>query len=97
MSSTKELSFDEQRQLLIEEFPELLSNDVILQKEIYAHCGLLFFGFALVEHSLINISTFSYVASRLKKQKIKNSDDWEKSWDIGYEKSCNLTFGNLVK
>ena len=44
---------------LVSDFPELEDEGMIPQREVFAHFGLLFHGFALLEHELINIVTFA--------------------------------------
>lgn len=85
------------RASLISEFPELSNGDVILQKEVYAHFGLAFFKFALVEHSLINIVTFHFAGEQLKAGLTRTEEQWVKSIDDGERQAIALTFGNLVK
>lgn len=85
------------RQALLEEFPELASNEIVLQKEVYAHFGLAFFKFALVEHSLINIAVFSTLGEKLATREIRNRTDWEAAFDAAEAKAVALTFGNLLK
>jgi hypothetical protein len=85
------------RSTLITEFPELTNEDIVLQKEVYAHFGLAFFKFALVEHSLINIFVFISVGQKIQSREIRNRSDWEASFDQAYAKAVSLTFGNLVK
>lgn len=85
------------KEQLITEFPDLLDAQGSMEKEVYAHFGLAFFKFALVEHSLINIWTFSYVAESWAGKKIKNKSDWEATFDKGYDQAKNQTFGNLLK
>lgn len=62
---------ERQKAELVAEFPELGGESVLLAKEIYAHFGLLFFGFSLVKHSLINALTFHHVGKQLNEAKIK--------------------------
>ncbi|MCP4142428.1 MAG: hypothetical protein GY755_19495 [Chloroflexi bacterium] len=90
------MNHDTDKTALMAEFPELSLDDVLFEKEIYAHFGLLYFKFALVEHSLINISTFSHVGSEFHSGKIKTKNQWEASFDAGYEVACDQTFGNLI-
>ncbi len=87
----------EARKKLVEEFPELTADDVVLQKEVYAHFGLAFFKFALVEHSLVNVYVFSCVGREVAEGKIKSKADWEKSFDESYAEATKKTFGNLAK
>jgi len=87
----------EARKKLVGDFPELLADDVVLQKEVYAHFGLTFFKFALVEHSLINAYVFSYVGEQIAKGRIRSQDDWQNAFDKSYAEATKKTFGNLAK
>ncbi len=85
------------RAALLDEFPELAAENVILPKEVYAHFGLVFFKFALIEHSLINIMIFSTVGKMLAERKIRSKSEWENAFDAAEEKAVSCTFGNLVR
>lgn len=87
----------EQRLALEGEFPELLEPDLVLTKELYAHFGLLFFNFSLVEHSMINTLTFHHVGKLYQRKEIKDSAHWQKIFDDGYAAAAKLTFGNLSR
>lgn len=87
----------EKREALIAEFPELEAAELTLQKEVYAHFGLAFFKFALIEHSLINIMVFSSVGQLLEERKIKNKSDWQNAFDASETRAVASTFGNLVR
>ncbi|HUS54666.1 MAG TPA: hypothetical protein VMY41_11760 [Thermohalobaculum sp.] len=76
---------------LIEEFQELGEEDVILQKEVYAHFGLLFFKLALVEHSLINFYVFNTVYEDYRRGILTNKLQWESPFDAAYEGPRQLT------
>ena len=82
---------------LIEEFPELADAATIIEKELYAHFGLLFFTFALVEHSLINFAVFDAMGKAIRNQSIRNRMEWEGAFDQNYEKAKSLSLGNLIK
>ncbi len=88
---------EEEIRLLIEEMPELSGPDVHVQKEVYAHFGLAFMKFGLVEHSLINIVTFRHVADALQRRLISDRQSWELAFDTSHAAAVKLTFGNLVK
>ena len=88
---------DLQKGELVAEFSELGDEDATLQKEVYAHFGLLFFKFSLVEHSLINIVTFHHVGNEQSQGKIQCKFQWEKVYDSGYKIAKKMTFGNLVR
>lgn len=87
----------EQRSELETEFQELADPHIILAKEVYAHFGLLFFKFSLVEHSLINALTFHHVGQQLAARRIRTKEDWEQASDDGYNNARQKTFGNLVR
>jgi hypothetical protein len=82
---------------LIAEFSDLIGPDAVLQKEVYAHFGLLFFKFALVEHSLINTLTFHHVGTEVAGKRIRTKSDWEQAHDRGFDEARQKTFGNLVR
>ena len=84
-------------QKLFLDFPELLREDVTWEKEIYAHFGLLYMGFALLEHSLINAATIKLATKYLKQHSAPVKSDWEKCHDLAFVKSCDQTLGNLIK
>ena len=81
---------------LFADFPELLQADVTWEREIYAHFGLLYMGFALLEHSLINAATIKLAVTNLKQYSKPNRLDWEKCHDLAFSKSCDQTLGNLI-
>jgi hypothetical protein len=87
----------EKRAALLDEFPELAAEDLILPKEVYAHFGLAFFKFALVEHSLINITVFSSVGKLFSERQIRTKTDWENAFDAAEARAITYTFGNLVR
>ncbi|WP_157950445.1 hypothetical protein [Pannonibacter carbonis] len=82
---------------LISDFPELSGPEVNLSKEIYAHFGLLFFKFSLVEHSLINVLTFHHVGTALEAGEIASQQEWEAAHDFGFERARKMTLGHMVK
>ena len=88
---------DDGKVKLIEEFPELAQPDALLQKEVYAHFGLVFMSFGLVEHSLINIITFKDAASVFPFPDERDQTGWGNEVDKAYASAVALTFGNLVK
>lgn len=88
---------DEIRHELGEEFPELLGNDLTLQKEVYAHFGLAFMKFGLVEHSLINVITFHRVAMAIHRGKVSTQEQWEFEFDQSFKFASLQSLGNLVK
>ncbi|OJF93283.1 hypothetical protein AX760_12285 [Pararhizobium antarcticum] len=82
---------------MVAEFPELEGDELTLQKEVYAHFGLAFFKFALIEHSLINIMVFSTVGQLLRERKIQSKAHWKNAFDAAEAKAVASTFGNLVR
>ncbi|MCJ8052468.1 hypothetical protein GB928_000150 [Shinella curvata] len=85
------------RAALLDEFPELAAKNVILPKEVYAHFGLAFFKFALIEHSLINIIVFSTVGQKFAAGEVRKKSEWEQAFDAAEAKAVACTFGNLVR
>ena len=86
---------DAHKQELVAEFSELSEDDITLPKEVYAHFGLLFFKFSLVEHSLINALTFHHLGQELAAKRIKTKEQWEDAHDQGYDGAKKKTFGLL--
>ena len=82
---------------LLEEFPELKSSDLILQKEVFAHFGLLFMALGILEHGLINAAMLLGAANDFSKSEIKTVQKWADLIDVQFENATKLTFGNLVK
>lgn len=82
---------------LIAEFPELNSDNVTLVKELYAHFGLLFYAFALVEHALINFLVFDAVGRGLEEGILRSQQQWEAAFDGAYERAKSQSLGNLIK
>ena len=91
--STKHYSIAE----LVEEFPELKLAEINLSKEVFAHFGLLYMGFALLEHSMINAATIQLAIDEAKLQKIRRLEQWEAIFDVSFGKAIKLTFGNLAR
>ena len=91
------MNLSEEKRKLLEEFPELAEPDICLQKEVYAHFGLAFMKFGLVEHSMINVITFFHVGDGFQKRTITNRQSWEAAFDAGHATAIDLTFGNLIK
>jgi hypothetical protein len=87
---------DSEIELLQEEFPELTGVDIVLNKEIYAHFGLAFMKFGLVEHSLINVLVFSHVGENFISGKIRSKQEWERAFDVAHADATKLTFGQLI-
>ncbi|URK87389.1 hypothetical protein LP421_28690 [Rhizobium sp. RCAM05350] len=82
---------------LLDEFPELASENVVIEKELYAHFGLLFFSFALVEHSLINFAVFEAVGKGFQNGAIRSRAEWENTFDQNFNRAKSLSLGNLIK
>lgn len=82
--------------LLFEEFPELLSDGVILEKEVLAHFGLLFSGFALLEAAIQNFYIFYQQNNFLKSGGCKSEADWHSRYDYLERKAFAATMGNLI-
>lgn len=82
---------------LFEEFPELLLEEIILQKEVLAHFGLLFSGYALLEAALQNCYIFWQLRRLHLDRKITSENEWRERYDAFEEKAFGATFGNLLK
>ena len=82
---------------LIEEFPELAANDVNWDKEVYAHFGLLFSGYALLEASLQNCFVFREVQAAWVAKRVTNHAEWIIEYDLLEKKAFSQTFGNLIR
>jgi hypothetical protein len=96
MRSHKNADTEDTKELL-ETFPELANEDVVWEKEIYAHFGLLYMGFALLEHSLINVATVKLAIEVLKKSKVRSQEAWSAAHESSFANCTKQTFGNLVK
>jgi hypothetical protein len=53
--------------------------------------------FGLVEHSMINIETFSAVGEAFSAGRIRDRRVWETTFDDAHVRATALTFGNLVR
>jgi uncharacterized protein YdbL (DUF1318 family) len=82
---------------LFESFPELHNENIIWQKEVFAHFGLIYHGFALLEHSLINAATLKIAIDAAQQRKLKSREEWLGLFDESYLKAVGQTFGNLIK
>lgn len=81
---------------LAEQFVELNDPNVVLAKELYAHFGLTFYAFGLVEHSLINAIHVHRLYQRFAAGHVRSAKDWEREWDAIEPALHRLTFGQLV-
>lgn len=82
--------------LLLNDFPELLSDDVVLKKEVLAHFGLLFSGYALLEAALQNFYIFSQQKMYLFSGDCRSKADWQSRHDCLERKAFAATMGNLI-
>jgi hypothetical protein len=82
---------------LLREFPDLGDANAILAKEMYAHFGLLFFVFALVEHTMINVVTFCGAYREILRQRTRTREGWQKLVDKHFLRAKSLTFGALMR
>lgn len=82
---------------LYADFPELTGDEINWHKELYAHFGLLFSGFALLEASLHNSYIFMGLSSRLASGKIRSVSSWTTSHDELERRAFSLSLGNLLK
>ena len=81
---------DDHYQELVSAFPELTHPFTYLQKEIYAFFGLLFYGFSLVETTLINA-----IAINSSAEAHDGHSDFAKCVEKEYQKVRRKTFGRL--
>ena len=82
---------------LFEDFPELLAADVNWDKEVYAHFGLLFSGYALLEAALQNCFVFRELKIAWDAKIVTDAIGWENRCDELEKKAFGLTFGDLIK
>ena len=90
------MHYEQMRKVLLCEFPELTAPEVNWNKEVFAHFGLLFMGFGLLEHALINAVMLSSAAQEFAREK-SSTGAWPDLIDKHYERATKLTFGNLSK
>jgi hypothetical protein len=90
------MRYEEMEVELLNEFPELGSLDVIWEKEVFAHFGLLFMGIGLLEHSLINAVMLTNAASDFARNK-GSTGSWPELVDRHFDLATRQTFGNLAK
>ena len=88
---------DEAKEELVREFPELKDLRANLSKEVYAHFGLVFFSFSLIEHSLINAVTFDGAFKEGRRKKIRTQSEWEHLVDKHFARATKATLGTLIK
>ena len=88
--------YEEMEAELLDDFPELGSEEVIWEKEVFAHFGLLFMGIGLLEHSLINAVMLTNAASDYARYK-GSTGTWADLIDQHFDHATKLTFGNLKK
>jgi hypothetical protein len=91
------MRFDKGLENLMAEFPELSSEDVDWDKEVYAHFGLLFSGYALLEASLHNCYVFEELWLASESKSIGSKENWERAYDVLERKAFAQTLGNLIK
>lgn len=82
---------------LISEFPELNEECTNWNKELYAHFGLLFSGYALLEASLQNCFVFRELQLELLAGEILDQSGWELAHARLEATAFSLTLGNLIK
>lgn len=83
--------------LLFEDFPELPCGGVVLEKELLAHFGLLFSGYALLETSLQNCFIFWNIDKIFLEEQIENEGEWQMHYESLEEKAHASTFGALLR
>ncbi|VDS07689.1 hypothetical protein PARHAE_00867 [Paracoccus haematequi] len=88
---------DSDLDLLYEEFPELEGKNIIIEKEVLAHFGLLFSGYALLEAGLQNCFIFWKLCSRVKDRSVSDGEQWKLLYDSFEHKAQASTFGALLR
>ena len=88
---------DPTRDELIQDFPELSDPYAVLEKEIYAHFGRLFFSFSLVEDILITAVTIHGAFADVKSGKVGSKSTWSETFDRHFELAKTHTFGTLSR
>ncbi|MDQ1900641.1 hypothetical protein RAH32_09340 [Paracoccus sp. WLY502] len=83
--------------LLFEDFPELCSDGIMLEKELLAHFGLLFSAYSLLETSLQSCYVFWKLGQIFSKGQIKNQEEWRLHYDSLEKKAHDSTFGGLLR
>ncbi|TBN38030.1 hypothetical protein EYE42_13390 [Paracoccus subflavus] len=83
--------------LLFEDFPELRAPEAMLEKEVLAHFGLLFSGYALLETGLQNCYIFWQLRTLQSGGRISDQAAWEVSYDFLERHAHASTFGTLLK
>ncbi|NVO55105.1 hypothetical protein HW561_04780 [Rhodobacteraceae bacterium B1Z28] len=87
---------DEDIQQLLKDFPELEGGDFILGKEVLAHFGLLFSGFANLEGGLQNCYLFWQLHIALINGEVGSKNDWLALHSKFESEAFDATFGRLV-
>jgi hypothetical protein len=81
---------------LCEEFSELTDPSVNLAKEVYAHFGLVFYTFALAEHTMINATHLNRLQAKFPNVKNRTQEEWSSEWERLEPVIDKLTFGVLA-
>lgn len=79
------------------DFPELFHPEVNLAKEILAHFGLVFSGFALLEAALQNCFCVWKLDHRLRNVPLPTAEMWQAEAAEWERKALDATFGNLLQ
>lgn len=82
---------------LFEVFPELAESDVIFNKEVLAHFGLLFSVFAELETGIQQCYTCWQLRNELGNGEIKTEQKWVERYDALEAKAIKATFGTLLR
>lgn len=83
--------------LLFEDFSELMAPDAMLEKEVLAHFGLLFSGYALLETGLQNCYIFWKMREYSLAGGISDQAEWDNRYDCFEKRAHASTFGELIK
>jgi len=88
---------DSQYDTLFNDFPELQSDNIIFGKEVLAHFGLLFSGYALLEAALQNCYILGQLHTALLKGEIRSQDEWTARYNALEHKVFSATLGSLLR
>lgn len=90
------MSIDTDIEQLLDDFPELEANDIVLGKEVLAHFGLMFSGFANLEAGLQNCYLFWQLHTALINGEVASEDDWLVLHSKFEDEAFAATFGRLI-
>lgn len=87
------MSYDD----LWRDFPELQEADVVWEKEVFAHFGLTFFAFSLLEAALQNLYMCWQLGLDLRRGHVSSFGEWQHQAAHYEDEAFKATFGALVR